>query len=101
MRILGETRAPVVQTEVYSLVCADDRPYVYLRNTLGELIAELFVLSSVHSLNGRDDTVRVGSWEVTEGRGEIVLQLTMESSLWTRKICRFRCAPERFSYELE
>jgi hypothetical protein len=82
-------------------MCAADRPYVFLTDPKGKRLAELFVLSSVHTLQGRDDTVHVDSWQAEQSGDQIILSLTAQSSLWRRKTYRFRCAESRFSYEIE
>jgi hypothetical protein len=90
-----------VSASSYTLTCATDRPYIYLADVKGKKLAELFVLSSVHTLQGRDDTVRIDTWQTEQRDGEIVLSLTTQSSLWRRKTYRFRCAETRFTYEIE
>jgi len=90
-----------VSAEAYTLRFAPDKPYVYVDDRDHHRIAELFFLSSVHPLNGRDDTLRIGAWEASETPGEIVLSITVESSAWSKKIIRFRCQPQRFVYEIE
>jgi hypothetical protein len=74
---------------------------VLLDSPSGDRLAELFVPSSVHSLEGRDDTVRFGEWEVEEGQGVVSFLLHAESSLWKAKRYRIRCFPHRFTYEME
>jgi hypothetical protein len=90
-----------LSTETYRLVFPTDRPYVYLSGTDGRSVADLFVLSAIHPLAGRDDTTCIGSWEVEEGPEAIVYSLEVASSFWDRKIYRFRCFPDRFLYEIE
>ncbi|MDQ3397608.1 MAG: hypothetical protein M3511_07525, partial [Deinococcota bacterium] len=46
-------------------------------------------------------TVRLSSWEVAQGAEEIVLSLEAQSSLWRRKVYRFRCRQARFRFEVE
>jgi hypothetical protein len=87
--------------DAYSLEFAKDRPFVYLEDEMGTRIADLFVLSSVHSLTGRDDTTAIGQWQVNEGLNEIVFTLETSSSTWESKTIRFRCLPRRFRYEME
>jgi hypothetical protein len=101
MHLTRTTDALMVSTDVYRLTTAADRPFVYLQRASGELLAELFVLASVHPLHDRDDTVAVGGWEVVEGAGEIVLSLAAASSVWAEKVYRFRCRPQRFTFEIE
>jgi hypothetical protein len=89
------------RADTYRLVFATDRPYVYLSSRDERSAADLFVLSSIHSLTGRDDTVSVGVWEVQETPEAIIYSLEAQSSIWDRKIYRFRCFPHRFIYEVE
>jgi hypothetical protein len=90
-----------LHADLYMLACAVDRPFVYLGDASGKRLADLFVLSSVHTLGGGDDTVAIEPWQVTENENEILLTLRARSSIWGEKIYRFRCQPERFSYEVE
>lgn len=90
-----------VSASAYTLVIPTDRPYVYLSDTKGRRFAELFVLSSVHTLQGRDDTVCIEPWQVEKSDDEIILSISAQSSVWQRKTYRFRCADTRFSYEIE
>ena len=61
-----------LSAETYSLTFAADRPFVYLDDPRGARLAELFVLSSIHPLHDRDDTVSVAGWrvEILPGPGE-------------------------------
>jgi hypothetical protein len=101
MRVVQDGPAIRIEGEVYSLTCVPDRPYVNLLDAAGNLLAELFYLSSVHTLEGRDDTVSAGTWEVQEMPDHVALLLTAQSSLWKRKTYRFRCYPERLAYDVE
>jgi hypothetical protein len=85
----------------YSLTFAADRPFVLLQDPNGQPIAQLFLLSSVHPLHGRDDTTHIGPLSWTEADGEIVVSLTAGSAVWQEKIYRLRCRPDRFAYEME
>ncbi len=85
----------------YSLTFASDRPFVYLQDSQGTRLAELFVLSSIHPLHGRDDTTSIGAWESIESPEGITLTLNAESSIWRNKTYRFRCYPNRFLYDME
>jgi hypothetical protein len=90
-----------VSGQTYALTCAPDRPYIYFDDANGNRLADLFVMSSVHPLNGRDDTVRTGTWQAEEDERGITLSLTAESSVWKSKTYRFVCRPDRFVYEIE
>ena len=91
----------VISAETYTLTFAKDRPFVYVDDTAGARVAELFALSSVHPLHGRDDTTRAGAWAVEQAVGETAATLQAESSAWRSKAYRFRRRPRRFTYEIE
>jgi hypothetical protein len=88
-------------SERYRLAFLDDRPFVRVESSNGERLAELFFLSSVHSLDGRDDTTRIDDWDVDEQPEVTTFVLRVESSLWKAKRVRFRCFPQRFTYDVE
>jgi hypothetical protein len=87
--------------ETYRLKFLNDRPFVRVESSQGEALAELFILSSVHAMHARDDTTRVGDWEIDEQPGITTFRLRVESSLWKAKQYRFHCSPHRFSYDVE
>ena len=88
-------------SDTYCLTFLDDQPFVRVESAQGAGLAELFVLSSVHSLHGRDDTTRIGDWEIDEQPGVTTFLLRVQSSLWKAKQYRFRCFPGRFTYDVE
>jgi hypothetical protein len=87
-------------SETYHLLFLPDRPFVRVESQNGASFTELFVLSSIHSLHGRDDTTRIGEWQVDEKPGVTTFLLRVESSLWKSKQYRFRCFPHRFTYDV-
>ncbi|RPI33616.1 MAG: hypothetical protein EHM70_05460 [Chloroflexota bacterium] len=87
--------------EVYQLVFPEDRPFVFVEDEKGQRFGELFVLSSVHPLDGRDNTTLIAGWEVAEESGETLYMLRAKSSSWQAKTYRLRCSPRRFTYEIE
>jgi hypothetical protein len=95
-----EDGAVRVSTAHYRLTWASDRPFVYVDDGTGRRLAELFVLSSVHTTSGQDDTVRIGAWEVEEQAEVITLTLAAESSVWKAKRYTFECFPDRFRYRI-
>ncbi len=88
-------------TATYTLTLPVDRPYAYLDDAHGSRLAELYVLSSVHPLHGRDDTVEVGVWKAETSGDETVYSLRVASSVWDAKIYHLRCQAHRFTYEIE
>src|SRR5512142_2687899 len=103
MRLTAERENGVlaITADTYRLNFASDRPFVYLDDGDGSRLAEIFVLSSVHPLHDRDETTRIGTWQVTPATDEVVFSLDVESSVWQRKRYVFRCLPNRFTYEIE
>lgn len=101
MQVEEEVGRLSVRAETYSLTFAADRPFVYLDDATGSRMADLFVLSSIHPLHDRDDTISVGRWRREETPSEIVFSLEVASSVWQAKTYRFRCRPRRFLYEIE
>jgi hypothetical protein len=91
----------VLQAERYKLVFKSDRPFVFLETERGELLTELFFVSSVHPMNGRDEMYALGEWTSDEVDGSIVLSVTARSSAWQSKTFRFHCFATRFRYEVE
>lgn len=94
-----EIRQFVAKT--YRLTFLEDRPFVRVESGQGEWLADLFVLSSIHSLHGRDDTTRIGEWEIDEQKEVTTFRFRVQSSLWKAKHYRFQCFPGRFMYEIE
>jgi hypothetical protein len=90
-----------VIAEAYTLTFAPDRPFVYVQDTHDRRLAELFVLSSVHPLQGRDDTTCLRPWTFQQSPQEICFSMSVDSSCWREKTYRFRCSPRRFVYEVE
>jgi hypothetical protein len=101
MRLKQEKGAIKLRSSTYTLICAKDRPYIYLAAAKAKKpFAELFVLSSVHSLTGLDDTTGIGSWQIEEGAECIILSLSAKSSLWKAKTYRFICTETKIRYEV-
>ena len=71
----------------YALTFPADRPFVYIEGADGTRIAELFVLSGVHPIDGRDDTVSIEPWQVRQGPEEVEFCLRAASSAWDAKTC--------------
>jgi len=101
MRLSSENGVLTVAAETYTLIFPTDRPFVVLDGPGGQRYAELFTLSSIHPLNGRDDTAQVAAWIASVSPTEIVLTAEALSSAWERKTYHFRCQPDRFFYEVE
>lgn len=98
MLLVNDTGLIKVQTSHYQLEFQPDRPFVVVRDSYGDRIADLFVLSGVHTLDNRDDTTWIENWAAEEKGGEILLSLKTYSSVWQEKIFTFRCTEDSFHY---
>lgn len=101
MNLIKENGSLKLTAPNYTLVFLKDKPFVYVYDGSGEKFTELFVLSSVHSIHGQDDTTWIDSWEIIETASEISVRLRVGSSLWKQKTYQFTCSSDRFSYEIE
>lgn len=101
MLLAHENGSYKLYAETYNLEFANDRPYVFIDDERGNRIADLFVLSSIHSLNSRDDTTEIGQWTAEEHLDQVVFSLEVSSSAWKSKLIRLRCLPTHFHYEVE
>lgn len=101
MQIREDNGRLTLEAGKYSLVFPTDRPFVHVFDQTGEKLLELFVLSGIQPLVGRDDTVKMGSWTVTSSTDRVVISLEAQSSVWDSKRYSFICTPEGFSYEME
>lgn len=88
-----------VSADRYILTFLKDKPFVNVENKNGTRIMELFPFSSVHTLSGLDDTVRINEWEIYENNGSFIISITVNSSVWDNKTHCFTCLPDRFSYK--
>ncbi len=101
MRVQIDHDGHKLVAESYALSFPADRPFVYISGPDGSRIAELFVLSGVHPLHGRDDTVSIEPWQVSQEPDLVEFRLRAKSSAWDAKTYRFRCTPRGFTYEVE
>lgn len=98
LEVSSEGGKHTITTSSYQLSTRRESPHVLLYDSHGTLISELFVPSSVHTTAGQDDTTRFGSWSVERTDDAIWLSVAADSSIWQRKLYRFRCEPHRLAY---
>jgi hypothetical protein len=90
-----------ISTDHYQVECPKDRPFLVLKTAAGEYIAMLFVGASVHTLTGRDDTTKLGAWELSEPQyGVVTLSIEAESSVWASKTFVFDLFDNRIEYHV-
>lgn len=99
--ILNDKSIQVYATSYRLLVPEDPRPFLYLEDAQGNRLADLCVVSSVHTTSGQDDTTEIGEWDIFQDGEDVVCQIEVKSSIWERKQIRFRCQPTRLLYEVE
>lgn len=101
MAISYDAYALKIYADNYSLQIQPSRPFLLLSDPAGDKIAELFPFSSVNSTLGLDDTTRAVDWEVIEKPDEVILQTTVQSSIWKSKRYWFRCTSSTFHHGIE
>ncbi len=92
---------PAIMKKNYSLLLPEDRPFALLRDPRGNRLADLFIPSSIHTLEGLDDTVALHPWQIEEQSDMTLLSMEAHSSHWQRKTYRLRCLPDRLTCEIE
>lgn len=91
----------VIQAHKYQLIIHRKRPFITFKDDQGQIIAELFVPSSIHTTQGLDDTTVLSDWRIEELESAIVVTQTAQSSTWQSKTYRIKCSETRISYEIE
>ncbi len=96
------TRGPVItaQAASYRLQTEEGLPRAKVWSRDGTLLAELFLLSSVHQDGGRDVSGRVSEWEVEEGPGGVTLSIRADSTVWEEKTCSLTLLEDRIVYSV-
>ncbi len=61
MRLITAENIFKIEADNYTLTVAKDKPFAFLNDAHDARVAELFALSSVHPLAGRDDTTACGA----------------------------------------
>lgn len=101
MQIKQANDETVIHAQKYQLIVHEKRPFVTIKDEQGQIIAELFIPSSIHSTQGLDDTTVLSDWHYDESGSEIVLTQSAKSSIWQEKIYRIRCYETRLTYEID
>lgn len=89
-----------VQTDAYTLELLGDRPAAKVWDAQGRLMAELFLLSSCHTLGGRDVSSRVTPWRAEERDGNVILSCQADSLLWAQKTVVVTLQEDRILYRM-
>lgn len=100
MLIVHRSDTLALDADRYRLVFPADRPYVCLKAANGQTLADLYALAGVQSGGQDEDSILVGPWKVEEGADWVLFSAEVQSSVWERKLVRFRCWQTRFAYEV-
>lgn len=88
-----------VEATAYTAEMDDRRPVVRVSTPGAGKMMELFLISSAHTLGGRDVTAECGPWQVTEQPdGAVVLSAEMDSMIWQGKRVTLTCYEDRLVY---
>ncbi|MCM0649652.1 hypothetical protein NBE98_14890 [Clostridium swellfunianum] len=90
-----------VSTEKYDLNFYKDKPYVGIRNKEGKLLMDLYLMSSCHTLEGRDIVSNISAWDYEEKGEEIIFTAKSDSAIWKNKIYKLVCKEDRVEYGFE
>lgn len=84
----------------YRVELVSDRPAVKITLPDGRLLAELFLLSSAHTMTGRDVSAAVPQWQVEELADGFVLRGETDSMVWQRKTLALTMKEDRLTYAM-
>lgn len=84
----------------YRVEVCEDRPAVKVILPDGRLIAELFLISSVHTLIGRDVSAAKPDWQVDTLPDGYVLRGETDSPIWRRKTVSLMMKEDRLVYQM-
>ena len=82
----------------YSVELVQDRPGVKVTLPDGKLFAELFLVSSAHTMQGRDVSAAIPQWQAEEIEGGYVLRGETDSLLWEKKTVSLTMLEDRMIY---
>lgn len=89
-----------VTTASYTFEMQADRPAAKVWDAQGKLMTELFLLSSCHTLGGRDVSTRLSAWQVLEQAGALVLTAQADSLIWQSKHLTLTLYEDRILYSV-
>lgn len=89
-----------IETPAYTLEMDDRRPVVHVTAAGEGKLMELFLLSSAHTVGGRDVSAVCSPWRVTACPGGVVLSAECDSMIWKRKCVRLTCLEDRLVYSM-
>ena len=88
----------LVEAAAYTLEMDDRRPAVHVKTPDGRHMMDLFLLSSAHTLTGRDVAAECTAWQAAEREGAVTLTAVTDSLCWRRKTVTLTCREDRLVY---
>lgn len=90
-----------IEAAAYTAEMDERRPALRVYAADGRHVMDLFLLSSAHTLNGRDVTATCGEWTVTEHPDAVLLTAEADSLIWRRKTITLECREDRLVYGMK
>lgn len=87
-----------VKANAYTLTMSDNRPAAQIHDAQGHLMADLYLLSSCHTLFGRDVSTKISAWTLKENEGEILITAQADSLIWENKTITLHLKEDRIEY---
>ena len=96
------TQQPTIRVTAaaYTFELLPDRPAAALTDAKGQRLGEIFLLSSCHTMTGRDVSSCLSAWTVEEKPGEVWLTARADSLIWREKTVRLRLMEDRIMYQV-
>ena len=87
-----------VEADLYTLEFLPDRPAARVTDQRGDVVGDLFLVSSCHAREGYDVTSSLSAWKAEEKAEEILLTAEADSLVWKRKQITLRLMKDRIIY---
>lgn len=87
-----------IETPNYAFEMLDDRPAAKVWDAQGQLMSELFLLSSCHMATGRDVSAKFSPWDIKETGETIILTAWADSLIWKKKAVTLTFMADRIIY---
>lgn len=84
----------------YCVELLDDRPAARITLPDGRVMAELFLLSSAHTQNGRDVSTAIPQWQVEKLADGYILRGETDSLIWQHKRVALAMKENRLTYSM-
>lgn len=89
-----------VETTFYSMEMLADRPAMKVWDAQGQMMGEIFLLSSCHTTKGHDVSATISPWKIEKRENELLLSAEADSILWDKKIILLTLKEECIVYSM-